>query len=144
MSLGEKTVEKQLLDNIAQYVENEVVRVAEIKEKESPKVDNTKKIEAVKKEMDRLNKMFRKGRIEEDEYDDEYDVLAKKLKTLEAAAEEAKEKDLSAIKALVESDYRTIYDALDRPHRKAFWRNFIKELSVDQNRKIIPESIVFF
>jgi DNA invertase Pin-like site-specific DNA recombinase len=144
MSLGEKTVEKQLLENLAQYVENEVIKITEIQEKESPKVDNTKKIEAIKKEMERLNKMFRKGRIEEDEYDDEYDVLAKKLKKLEAAAEESKEKDLTAVKALIESDYRTIYEALDRPHRKAFWRNIIKELSVDENRKIIPESIVFF
>ena len=30
---------------------------------------------AVKKEMARLNTMFRKNRIEEDEYDREYEVL---------------------------------------------------------------------
>lgn len=144
MSIGEKKIEKQLLENLAQYIEDEVIRVAEIQEKHSPKIDNTKKIESLKKEIDRLNKMFRKGRIEEDEYDEEYMFLARKLKDLETAQEDNKERDLSAIKALAESDYRTIYDALDRPHRKAFWRNFIKELSVDQDRKIISESIVFF
>jgi hypothetical protein len=51
---------------------------------------------------------------------------------------------LSALKELLESDYRTIYEALDKPHRKAFWRNIIKEFTVDENRQIVPESVIFF
>jgi DNA invertase Pin-like site-specific DNA recombinase len=143
-ALNEKKIEKQLLDNLEQYVENEFVKVQSISEKKKPEVDNTAKIEAIKNEMERLNKMFRKGNIEEDEYDKEFAILKKNKKKLEAAMEKEPERDLSALKELVESDWRTIYEALDKPHRKAFWRNIIKEFTVDEDKLVVPESIIFF
>lgn len=143
-SLNEKKIEKQLLDNLEQYVAGEIIRVAEISEKKKPEIDNTAKIEAIKKEMERLNKMFRKGNIEEDEYDKEFANLKKQQKQLESAMEKEPERDLSALKELVESDWRTIYEALDRPHKKAFWRKIIKEFTVDEDKQIVPESIIFF
>ena len=142
-TIGEKKVEKQLLDNLEQYIKNEIVRVQAISEKTKPEIDNTKKIEAIKKEMSRLNKMYRKGNIEEDEYDKEFAILKADLKKLEEV-EQPKARDLTDLKQLAESDFRTIYNALDRPHRKAFWRNIIKEFTVDEEKKIIPESIIFF
>lgn len=144
MSINEGKIEKQLLDNLEQYVQNEVINVREITQKNKPAIDNSKKIDSIKKEMERLNKMYRKGNIEEDEYDAEFAVLKKDLKMLEAAMVMPKERDLTALKQLVESDYRTIYEALDREHRKAFWRNIIKEFTVGEDRKIVPESIIFF
>jgi DNA invertase Pin-like site-specific DNA recombinase len=143
-SLSERKIEQQLLDNLEQYVANEIVRVQAISEKAKPEIiDNTKKIEELKKEMARLNKMFRKGNIEEDEYDKEIADIKSKLKKLEAI-EQPQERDLTALKQLVESDYRTIYEALDRPHRKAFWRKIIKQFSINEQRKIDPDSIIFF
>ena len=143
LALNEKKVEKQLLDNLDQYITNEIVRVNSIKEKKSPAMDNTKKIEELKKEMKRLTIAYRKGRVEEDEYDKDYAELESELKKLEAV-EKPEEKDLTALVKLMESDYRTIYEALDKPHRKAFWRQVIKEFTIDENRQIIPESIIFF
>lgn len=142
-SISEKIIEAQLLDNLGQYIENEIVRVQAIREKETPEIDNTKKIEAVKKEIARLNNMYRKGRIEEEEYDKEYDALHRKIKALKPA-EKPKERDLTALKQLSESDYRTMYEALDKEHRKAFWRKIIKEFSMTEDRKVDPESIIFF
>ena len=143
MTLTENKIEKQLLGNLDQYITNEIAKVTSIKEKNSPAIDNSKKIAALKKEMTRLNTMFRKGRIEEDEYDKDFAELEKDLKALEAV-EQPEERDLTALKELLESDYRTIYEALDKPHRKAFWRNAIKSFSVGADRQIIPESIIFF
>jgi hypothetical protein len=143
MALNEKNIEAQLLDNLDQYIRNEIVKVTSIKEKESEAIDNSKKIEAVKKEMKKLNLMYRKDRIEEEEYEKDYAELEAELKKLEAV-EKPDERDLTALKEILESDYRTIYEALDRPHRKAFWRNIIKELTIGEDRKIIPESIIFF
>ena len=143
MSINEKKIEAQFLDNLEQYIKNEIVKVETISEKKSQAVDNTKKIAAIKKEMGRLNTMFRKNRIEEDEYDKDYAELEAELKKLETA-DQPEERDLSALKELLESDYRTIYEALDKPHRKAFWRNIIKEFTVDENRQIVPESVIFF
>lgn len=143
MALNEKKIEKQLLDNLDQYIANEIVRVKSIKEKNSPVIDNSKKIEEVKKEMKRLTIAYRKGRVEEDEYDKDYAELESELKNLEAV-EKPEEKDLTSLKSLAESDYRTIYDALDKPHKKAFWRIIIKEFVVDETRQIVPDSIIFF
>ena len=143
MALNEKKIEAQLLDNLDQYISNEIVRVNSIKEKKNPVQDNTKKIDEIKKEMKRLNTMFRKGRMEEDEYDKDFAELEHELKKLEAV-EKPEEKDLTAVVELMESDYRTIYEALDKPHKKAFWRNTIKDFTIGEDRQIIPESIIFF
>ena len=143
MALNENQIERQLLDNLDQYIENEIVRVKTINEKKSPVIDNSKKIEDLKKEMKRLTIAFRKGRIEEDEYDKDFAELENDLKKLEAA-DKPEARDLTALKQLMESDYRTIYEALDKPHRKAFWRNIIKEFVVDETRQIVPDSIIFF
>ena len=144
-SISEKKIEKQLLDNLEQFVANEIVRVQEISEKAKPGIiDNTKKVEALKKEMARINLMFRKGNIEEDEYDKDVAEIKRKLKKLESVMDNQPERDLTALKQLVESDYRTIYEALDREHRKAFWRKFIKQFRMAEDRKIDPESIIFF
>lgn len=143
MSMNEKAIEQQLLDNLDQYITDEIVRVESIKEKNSPEIDNTKKIAALKKEIARLNTMFRKDRISEEEYDRDYAELEQELKKLETA-DKPEERDLTALKQVLESDYRTIYDALDKPHKKAFWRNTIKEFTIGEDRNIIPESIIFF
>ena len=142
-SISEKKIEKQLLDNLDQYIANELAKVTAISEKKDPAIDNTDKIAVVKKEIARLNTMFRKGRIEEDEYDKDYAVLENELKTLEAV-ERPEERDLTTLKRLIESDYRTLYDALDRPHKKAFWRSIIKSFTIGEDRKIDSESIIFF
>lgn len=142
-STSERKIEKQLLDGLDKFITNEIVKVNAIKEKKSPVIDNTKKIAAIKKEISRLNTMYRKGRIEEEEYDADFAELDKALKALEAV-EMPVERDLTALKKLVESDYRTIYNALDRPHKKAFWRKIIKEFAIGEDKKIIPESIIFF
>lgn len=142
-ALNEKKIEKQLLDNLDQYITNEIARVNSIKEKKSPVQDNTNKIEELKKEMKRLTIAYRKGRVEEDEYDKDYSELESELKKLEAV-EKPEEKDLTELVKLMESDYRTIYEALDKPHQKAFWRKVVKEFTTDENRQIIPESIIFF
>jgi septal ring factor EnvC (AmiA/AmiB activator) len=143
MALNEKKIERQLLDNLDQYISNEVARVKSISEKKSAVIDNSKKIEEIKKEMKRLTIAYRKGRVEEDEYDKDYAELESELKKLEAV-EKPEEKDLTALKSLAESNYRTIYDALDKPHKKAFWRSIIKEFVVDETRQIVPDSIIFF
>lgn len=142
-TLNEKKIEAQLLDNLEAYVSNEIAKVESIKEKNSQVTDNSKKIAALQKEKQRLNTMFRKGRIEEEEYDAEFATLESEIKKLDTE-EKPEERDLTALTKVIESDYRTIYKALDRPHRKAFWRKIIKEFTVGEDKQIIPDSIIFF
>lgn len=141
-TISEKKVEKQLLDNLAQYIGNEVIRIESIGENH-PKNTNAEKITKLKAEMDRLNMMFRKGRIDEEEYDTDYLKLEKKLKSIDTE-EAPPKKDLDALKGLLETDYRGLYSQLTKENKKAFWRRIIKEFSIDESKKIVPESIIFF
>lgn len=141
-TISERKLEKQLLDNLEQYITNELIRIETVEE-DQPKNNNAIKAEKLKAEMDRLNMMFRKGRIEEEEYDSEYFKLEKKLKSLDVT-EAPPKKDLDSIKGILETDYRGIYAELTKENKKAFWRSFIKEFTIDENKKIVPESIIFF
>ena len=142
-AVSELKLEKQLLNNLEKYIKNEIVKVESMSEEVQPKTDYTKRIEQLKKEMDRLNMMFRKGRIEEAEYDTEYKVLEDELKSLDVE-KKPEVRDLEHLKGLLETDYKSIYKELDKEHRKAFWRNLIKEFTVDDDKKIIEDSIIFF
>ena len=140
--VSERKIEKQLLDNLEQYITNEIIRVESIDEIQ-PTNNNAVKVAKTRAEMERLNMMFRKGRIEEEEYDTEYYKLEKKLKSLDTT-EPLPKKDLDSIKGILETDYRGIYAKLTKENKKAFWRSFIKEFKVDEHKKIVPESIIFF
>lgn len=141
--IAENKIEKQLLKNLEQYITNEIIKLESIKEMPVQKSDNSIKIDELKKEMARVNNMYRKGRMPEEEYDKEYAILEAELSKIDVE-EEPKERNLDGLKELLESDFRTIYDALDREHKKAFWRNTIKEFTLDENKRIVPESIIFF
>lgn len=141
-SVSEKKLEKQMLDNLAQYIGNEIIRVESVDETQ-PKNNNAAKIAKLKAEMDRLNMMFRKGRIEEEEYDTDYLKLEKSLKALDTV-EAPPQRDLDALKGLLETDYRGLYDQLTKENKKAFWRRIVKEFAITEDKKIDPESIIFF
>lgn len=142
LSTSERKIEKQLLDNLEQYITDEVIRVESL-EDNRPINNNAIKVEKLKAEIERLNMMFRKGRISEEEYDKEYFSLEKKLKAIDIE-EKPPERDLSALKGILETDYRSIYEQLTKENKKAFWRATIREFSIDENKQIVPESIIFF
>lgn len=141
-SVSEKKIEAQLLDNLGQYIGNEVIKVESIEEAHQNS-NNTAKVEKIKAEMDRLNMMFRKGRIEEEEYDTDYLKLEKKLNAIDIE-EEPPQRDLEALKGILETDYRGLYSHLTKENKKAFWRRIIREFAIDEDKKIVPDSIIFF
>ena len=142
-AISEAKIERQFLENLDTYIKNEIAKVESVEEIVTPKNDNSKRIAQIKKEMDRLNMMFRKGRIEEEEYDKEYFVLEKELKKIDTE-EKPVERNLDALKGMLETDYKALYAELDDKHKKAFWRKLVKEFSMNEDRIIDPESIVFF
>ena len=141
-SVSERKIETQMLDNLEQYINNEIIRVESIGDNQ-PENRNAEKVAKLKAELDRLNMMFRKGRISEEEYDTDYIKMEKQIKALDVE-EAPPQKDLDALKGILESDYRTIYSHLTKENKKAFWRNTIKEFAIDENKRIVPESIIFF
>ena len=142
-AISELKIEKQLLANLDKYILDEIIRVETLEDQPQPKSDHAVKIENIKKEMSRLNMMFRKGRIEEVDYDTEYMKLEKELKSIDLP-EEPEERNIDMLKGLLETDYKALYTELDREHKKAFWKNLIKSFTIDENKKIVQDSIIFF
>ena len=70
-----------------------------------------------------------KGRIQEKEYDYEYERLEKKLAKVEE--EKPKEKDLTPLYDFMNSGWKNIYDTLDFVERRALWRSVIDYMEVD-------------
>ena len=125
--VNEKILEEYLINNLNIYIEEYFNSL----HKEYKKIDikdNSKKIAELKEELRRLNIIFAKGRIEEKEYDKEYDKIEKELKNLEKMP---KKKDISHLKDLNSIDWKTMYNELNRENKQAFWRKFIDKIEID-------------
>lgn len=127
-NLVEENIEEQLLKNIKPYIEKYIASYnIKPSSKQKPKIN----INKLKKELERLNYLYKKGRIEEEEYERDYQEIEDKIKS--ADIKEIKPKDFTYLKDLLESDIETIYKSLTRDEKIIFWRSFIKKVVMDHN-----------
>ena len=125
--LSQNLIESYLLDNLEHEFNAYKIRVEDIKKrkmKERPKARTEKQID---KEMERLNILFQKGRIDWDYYSDEYDALEKEKREIAVIVPEP-EQDYTFIEELLQKDFRSIYNSLSPENRRAFWRNTIRQI----------------
>ena len=127
-SVSEYKIEAFLLDNLDTLLNEYMLAVKVDKKKNNSK----KRYKEIKKELENLNYMFRKGRISPADYDKEYETLEKELSLLDLV-EETPLPQLS-------SKWKENYYILDKNNRRAFWRYIIKEVVIDADRNI---SVVF-
>lgn len=127
-SISEEKLESMLLKHIKPYIENYIAEY-EIKQinKPKPKID----IKKLRNRQKRLNDMYEKDRITEEEYEAKYSEIENIIK--EANIDESKPKDLTYLKDIFESDIETIYSKLTRQEKSFFWRSFIKEMTIDND-----------
>lgn len=128
--ITESVIENYMLEHVYPELQNQLYKIQTTKGKHAKKKDATASIRA---EMDRLNLMFRKGRISEDAYDTEYDVLEKKLKTEQERNKIVSVDDYAHIREEFSGNWKDIYQKLDDTHKRAFWRRTIKEIRFDEN-----------
>lgn len=132
LNVSEEKLEKLLLEDIKPKLKRYVASFDVKKNnKEKPKID-VKKLE---REIDRLNKMYQKDRITEEEYDKTYQEIENKINKAKSADD--KPKDLSYIKDILNSDIDTIYKKLNRDEKIMFWRSFISKIRMNENSKEI-------
>lgn len=137
---SEKKLEQYLLDNLEELLQGEIARVelARLKPKPKPKKDVAK----LREQLRRLNVTYMTGSMPDDEYIAEAKDLNERI--AKAAAElpaDPGEKDLAEIQALLETDFRAIYEELDREDKRRFWRAIIKEIHVDEAADV--KSVIF-
>ena len=127
----ENTVEKILLENIEQYLEDAKIAAAKVTKSNNQKIFKYD-IEEINGEIDRLNYSWRKGRIRSaEQYEKEHDELLEKLELAEAERSNIVPQDFSKIEGILQKGWKEIYLNLDDEHKRAFWRSFIKSFEPD-------------
>lgn len=127
-AVSENVIERKVLDQVLPQLESLMIE-ADIQSDHHPPRVNKK---AIKAEMSRLNKMYEKGRIDEDEYDRKYEALEKKL-----AIQEEPQKDYTELKELLNADFKTLYKTFDNREKQMFWRSIIDTIELKGDQIVI-------
>jgi hypothetical protein len=129
---SELLIEKMLIAKIDEYMKNFEITLKEVGVQNKKIEDKTKKYQ---QELDRLNTMFLKGRIDEAFYDAEYlrlnDLIAQN-KALTQAQEHSK-----PLQEVFFGNWKEMYFSLDKLHKKLFWRDMIKQIIVDDSMNVV-------
>jgi DNA invertase Pin-like site-specific DNA recombinase len=136
-SISEAVLEKMLLDNLEQYIEDAKIRSVEITDLGEDKVLKYD-IDELHAELERLNYAWKKGRIKGgiEEYDREYDELIEKIELAKQEKDNIEPKDFSKIETVLQEGWKEIYKALDDENKRAFWRNIISSIEVEWTTKV--------
>lgn len=139
----ENKMEKLMLERVEQIVQEHELKQIEITKKGN-KVSKYN-VKELREELDRLNYSWQKGRIKKvEEYDRKYDELVAKIEEAESDVKE-EPLDYTKIKTTLSGGWKTIYQALDNDHKRAFWRAFVNEVKIEwsKSHKDIKD-IIFF
>lgn len=133
--VSESVVEEYLLTHVVEQLESDILDLQQQQKRLQKKPDKSASIRA---ELERLNNMYQKGRIKEAYYDEQYAILSEKLEN--CMPETKITTSLEAYKALsslFKEGWQEMYKDLDSKHKKAFWKDIVKEINVDaKSRKI--------
>lgn len=87
-------------------------------------------------EMDRLNKLFQKGRIDEDYYDREYDRLEHIIEESTREKEPQQRHTAKELKSMFADGWQDKYDQLSRESKRAYWSKVIKRIEFNEDKSI--------
>ena len=122
-----------LLKNVEKLAKKHIAEVMEVKPAEQTDLPQNR-INEILEEIDNLNYMFQKKRIDVKKYDREFEALEKELANLQK--ETPKETDITILEEFLQSNWKEVYNSLDKENQRALWRNLIKEIKLDKEFKI--------
>lgn len=129
--LSERKFEIQLLYKLDHFMTEYIVD-CEVKSEEKAK-SKKRSESAIRKEMDRLNDMYLKGRISVEIYDSKYERLEDELKD----SAQSKIKPSDAVLGLQGVNLQELYGTFSDDEKSAFWHGLIKEIRIDDSFNII-------
>jgi DNA invertase Pin-like site-specific DNA recombinase len=130
-AVSENVLERMMLANIEQYLEDAKVRVAQVTDSDAVKIPQYN-IDEIHDQIDRLNYSWQTGKIRTvEKYESDYGELMKLLEKAEAERGEVPVKDFGKIEAILHSGWKSIYDNLDDAYKRAFWRSFVQSIELD-------------
>lgn len=131
--LREHILERYLMDNIRPLIKD-IILEYEISQK--PNRSNAKRIQNLEKKKTRLKELYLAEMITLDEYKSDRESIEAEIASLDAPSEE---RDLSALKALLDTDIESLYSTFTLEEKRFFWRSVIKEIRFDISRNITVE-----
>lgn len=129
--VSQSMIEQYLLNNLEEEYKSYRIRCEKI-EKQKEQVRETRTPQKLQNELERLNLLFQKGRIEWDYYSSEYDRIEKELHELQQIQPEP-QTDFTYLEELLQADFRTIYEKLTTENRRSFWRSTIREIHLGED-----------
>ena len=88
--------------------------------------------DSIRKEMDRLNLLFQKGRITEKYYDEQYELLERKLTEYDYGDKCVSIESYRDLISAFSGNWQELYLKLDKTHKQAFWKSTIKDIQIDK------------
>lgn len=140
---NELRLEKAMLSNLNRFINDHITHVKVTANTLGNNDNITNAINNIQSEMNRLNTMYRKGRIKEADYDKDYESLEIEMENLKESLIPEEDRDVSIYEDLLKADnWRLLYEALTRENKRSFWRKYVKEIRLDMDGKL--EEIIFF
>ena len=136
--ISEPKIEKQLLAYLGDFLRDEIAR-AEL-EQTKPKAKPKNNVKALKEKQRRLTVAYMAGNIPDDEYLRDDAELKALIAKAESEAPPAP-RDVTPLKELLETDFKSVYETLNDEEKQRFWQNLIKEIKLENKRVV---DVIFF
>ncbi len=138
--VSQNKAEKWMLAHLDTLIEDEIARVELERAKPKPKPKTN--IAKLKEQLRRAEVVYMAGNKSDAEYmAEQAEIKAQIAKAELEQSTNANNRDLTPLKELLETDFRTIYEMLDQEDKRRFWRAIIKEIHISGNT---VKSIDFF
>ena len=126
-SLTEHKIEDYMLTHVSSRLEQEITQV-QFKARQQKECRDT---DAARKELERLNILFQKGRITESYYDEQYEQLEKKIRESEPDEKITPLKSYDHLVTAFSGNWQELYATLDKQHKQTFWKGTIRSIEID-------------
>lgn len=128
--LSEKKIEKYLLQNIRQQIEQYIIdiEVAKTEKRRKPKVHN---LVALNEQLRRLNVIYISGNISDDEYAAQTKRIKADIEKARAEEQDVQPTNIEGLKSFLQSDFLSTYDKLDKEDQRRMWRSIIETIYVE-------------
>lgn len=132
LTISELKMEKYLLNNLSLLIDDYNLNIDVLPKQK----DVNKKIQNLKAKIERVGIRFEEGDLSLNEYKEKKYTLQIELKELQNQIT-APSKPI-----VIPNNWQDIYNDLDTPHKRAFWKSIIKEIVITNETKTNPKIVI--
>ena len=134
-SIREDYIEDWLFTHLQEEIDKCMVgwevKAAERKKQASRSADKA----ALKRKLTKLKELYVDDLISIEDYKKDYKIYTEALQNIPDVIQEMPP-NLSAVRRVLDDDFKAIYDSLSREEKRTLWRSIISEIKVDRDNNI--------